>query len=315
MQVCGITCSSFPHPCVSEALTVCAVFSEGCYLEDVHGSMLLLHDTQYGAFSFGIGIHRFRELLQKIPLANGDPAVLSDHLLYFPGCQLSVRISVQAPDHPAWSAHSDEALAAALTSGKMSLQASGKGAVQELLLSQNGFQSPFAAVAKAPLELLSAALRQESVPEIERALLGLLGLGPGLTPSMDDFFMGVMALRKAAPHWNRSVPGAGLLEAAIVRLAPQRTNRYSAFYLTAMARGAYLSVFSQLLHGTYLLAPAALETLLTIGHNSGGDMLTGILWALEQLLSSGSVDTPMDISSFLSYDNITEQKCREDDST
>jgi Protein of unknown function (DUF2877) len=114
-------------------------------------------------------------------------------------------------------------------------------------------------------------LLRQAVPCIEslrrrdlEAAAPLLGLGPGLTPSGDDFIGGFLIVSR-----DRRVAEWALA------LAPERTNRISAAHLAAAAAGEAAAVFHDALGG------GPLAPLLALGHSSGWDMLTGAIAALK----------------------------------
>lgn len=120
----------------------------------------------------------------------------------------------------------------------------------------------------------------------EGALAGLVGLGPGLTPSGDDFLIGLAATLTAIRH-----PLAPFL----VHLEPhfaRRTTDVSAAFLAHAARGEY----SELLHdalsallnasGSGGAEAAALGRLLSFGSSSGADTLMGVWAALTLLIGA-----------------------------
>jgi hypothetical protein len=110
----------------------------------------------------------------------------------------------------------------------------------------------------------------------------LLGLGPGLTPSGDDFVGGVLfarhMLQPADPGWS----GAA---AELVERARTRTHPVSAALLTDLARGEghepLHDVVDALAHGDALdRASRPVAQLARLGHSSGWDLLTGVLVGL-----------------------------------
>jgi len=113
------------------------------------------------------------------------------------------------------------------------------------------------------------------------ALVSLIGLGPGLTPSGDDLVSGTVA----ALVWQArlgAVDGTVAQEiAATINKAAERTNRISARSLHHACEGVLYAPAMEL--GTALLAgdgsgvrgPA--QRLFSIGHTSGLDLATGLL--------------------------------------
>jgi Protein of unknown function (DUF2877) len=109
---------------------------------------------------------------------------------------------------------------------------------------------------------------------------GLIGLGPGLTPSGDDFLMGALALLDALGQ--RKIHAA--LARAVIDAAPALTSPLSACFLRAAAAGHV----GERLHGAvasilHANVDAAVAGAPRIGHTSGWDMLAGIAATLRTL--------------------------------
>ena len=106
---------------------------------------------------------------------------------------------------------------------------------------------------------------------------GLLGLGPGLTPSGDDILGGTMVALCAI----RKKEAAAVLYAAIKKL-PQHTNTISLAHLELAAQGegaeALHLFISSLLEGQFSINAA--RRLGAVGHSSGWDMALGAALAL-----------------------------------
>ena len=119
-------------------------------------------------------------------------------------------------------------------------------------------------------------LEQGQYQEAASTLAGLLGLGIGLTPSGDDFLCGVLAgllLRNQCSH-----PFALELGCQI-RSRLVNTNEISRAFLNC----ALVSHFSRAVISLTLLPPFEdiLKSFSEIGHSSGMDTLSGIVYALE----------------------------------
>jgi hypothetical protein len=118
------------------------------------------------------------------------------------------------------------------------------------------------------------ACGQGPAPPIE----GLIGLGPGLTPSGDDFLAGVLALLDALGEKRAHA----MLAQAIRQTVPALTSPLSACLLSAAAAGhvgehLYAAV-SSVISGEIDDAIAACRR---IGHTSGWDMMAGVATALR----------------------------------
>jgi hypothetical protein len=107
---------------------------------------------------------------------------------------------------------------------------------------------------------------------------GLIGLGPGLTPSGDDFLSGVLMLLGAIGE--RDAHAA--LARAIAAAAPGSTSALSACFLRATAAGHVGEnlhrAVSSIVTGD---VDAAVAAVANIGHSSGWDLLAGVASTLR----------------------------------
>ncbi len=122
---------------------------------------------------------------------------------------------------------------------------------------------------------------------------GLLGLGPGLTPSGDDFLVGALALLDAIGE--RDAHAA--LARAIIDALPGLTTPLSACFLKAAAAGhvgeALHRAVSSVITGDVDAAIAAVEN---IGHSSGWDMMAGITTTLR--VAAARLGPPLTVQAF-----------------
>jgi len=95
---------------------------------------------------------------------------------------------------------------------------------------------------------------------------GLIGLGPGLTPSGDDYLGGVLI----ALHARERAQQAGSLWRWLAPRLARRTSALSAAHLAAAAAGEGHELLHAVLNGD-----AAPERLDAVGHCSGWDALAG----------------------------------------
>jgi hypothetical protein len=143
--------------------------------------------------------------------------------------------------------------------------------------------SPLARIAAPPLTELSRWLARaiSHSADHEPAPTGLLGLGPGLTPSGDDLLGGALIALRASGH---STVAEALGKAAI-RDAETATTQLSQAFLKAAVSGQGAEALHRLL-AILLAGPVdGLEPLVDdvaqIGHTSGWDTLAGVAMALN----------------------------------
>jgi hypothetical protein len=111
------------------------------------------------------------------------------------------------------------------------------------------------------------------------ALDTLLGLGPGLTPSGDDFLGGLLV---ALRHLG-ALDLAQCLASEVLRRASRRTNDISRAHLAAAAEGEGLAplhdILARLGGGGTFRGSGCLSAIDAMGHTSGWDALAGVTFA------------------------------------
>lgn len=143
---------------------------------------------------------------------------------------------------------------------------------------------PFPLAAALPrFEALRCALADDDFAALAAAAPRVLGLGPGLTPSGDDFLGGVFFALAHAPraHWAAELPA---LHAALLRACSQATNPISAALLADGMQGRSYRALHELLAALHTdrwpRVDEALRSLGGIGATSGGDLAAGVLVTL-----------------------------------
>ena len=123
-----------------------------------------------------------------------------------------------------------------------------------------------------------AAMLSDAAPS--PSVTALIGLGPGLTPSGDDFLGGLMI---ALHHFGRH-DVSRRVAAAVLPVAARETSLISAAYLRCAARGEGARVLFDVLDciagGDGTVLEARLDAIDAVGHTSGWDALAGILIVL-----------------------------------
>jgi uncharacterized protein DUF2877 len=114
------------------------------------------------------------------------------------------------------------------------------------------------------------------------AAYGVLGLGPGLTPSGDDVVAGALAVLAIAGRLDNSV------REAVERLARTRTTALSAALVAAAGRGEMIPQAARLLAAVAAREPdgslaSAARSLFAVGSTSGHDLAAGMAGALRSV--------------------------------
>ena len=138
-----------------------------------------------------------------------------------------------------------------------------------------------AELAMPRLSRLCGGLTRSATEAIDQAVAGLVGLGPGLTPSGDDLLGGMLVALRATQN-TASLFSIDSLAACVTRHAAAETTRISAAMLEQSAQG-YGSAAQHRLLRCLLEVDARPNTvnaaldLIRTGHTSGWDALAGVL--------------------------------------
>ncbi|WP_157020325.1 oxamate carbamoyltransferase subunit AllH family protein, partial [Mesorhizobium xinjiangense] len=123
--------------------------------------------------------------------------------------------------------------------------------------------------------------RPTASPLLDSAVGALLGLGPGLTPSGDDFLAGLLAALRIVGRQHDSA----ILWRIIVERGPAATHPISLAHLTSAAEGRLAErlhhVIDAILAADISGLGAGLDALCGQGHSSPWDALAGIAVALR----------------------------------
>lgn len=145
------------------------------------------------------------------------------------------------------------------------------------------------APAAAPIAALVAWARaggRGAVPDVAR----LVGLGPGLTPSGDDFLAGFLVALRRLGHAD----AADALASVVLPFAATATNTIAAAHLAHAAAGEaaarLVDVLDRIAVGD--VGADLLGRVETIGHTSGWDTLAGLTGAAAAVVGRGLEPPP-----------------------
>jgi hypothetical protein len=162
---------------------------------------------------------------------------------------------------------------------------------------------PLAARALPHAQSFAQGLTQRKVSLLRKGAAGLIGLGPGLTPSGDDFLGGwLTTLRCTKGNGGFSSQELDEATAEIRSLARGKTPAISEALLNCALAGdsseAIHTLLNQVLSQPF---PAATETLAHSvrevtrhGHSSGWDALAGMIWGFQSLIKRLRAAEPRD---------------------
>lgn len=140
--------------------------------------------------------------------------------------------------------------------------------------------------------LVTGVLREDDFLVVE-GVHGLLGVGPGLTPSGDDFLVGFLAglINSRRENCRSSIDA---MARCLAQDASLFTTSFSAEYIKYAAKGLYHLYVTNLIDafkaGSCDELAYAARQLITMGHYSGTDLLLGFAYGGMTALQSGRKD-------------------------
>ena len=139
------------------------------------------------------------------------------------------------------------------------------------------------------IQALLTAHRRGDVHRIRTSARRLAGLGPGLTPSGDDWLAGWLVGLRVSQAIDRNSEHDSLtvetVSKAVLQGASDQTTELSLAFLAAAADGALAQVWHLLIDALSNADPAPLRQvaaqIMQVGATSGADMLAGFLAAFD----------------------------------
>ena len=252
--------------------------SKGIYLQ-FSSSIIMLTDQTFGLTPIGLGLSRFVDFVKAVNPEAGQSVNLRNGLLQFQRGTLegnfqviesTLSIGIPIPEQINRCAR--------VLLEQCSQRSVAKLAAPLLLGQQLKEADPLFEMALPILGLLLKGLKTGNNEMIYDAVRQLLGLGHGLTPSLDDVLMGMCyGLQRFAPQESCTAT----LSSAIIQYAQSYTNAISAAYLTAVAHGGYFQRLDDAMIDLYNNDAIDITPILEIGSSSGSEMLFGLLLAAK----------------------------------
>jgi hypothetical protein len=265
-------------------LTIAAVFARCIYLRSGATFLCVAEPTLGNGPLTLVADLRAHRGLAGLGLRVGQRAQVSDR-----GITIGNAVSFRINDSPTWHqprwpavAVTEESVKAAASVSRRAMRAAPDGFARAALGMPETAGDLFARTARTHIAGFRSWLSGAAIPDdagaLPAAVGGLVGLGPGLTPSGDDFLVGALALLDAIGQ--RGVREK--LVQAIALIPPGLTSDLSLCLLRTAAAGHIGEMTHRLVSSVIAGdADAAIATAATIGHSSGWDMLAGIATALS----------------------------------
>jgi len=242
-----------------------------------------------------IDMDRFSELAIKV-----NDIVYADQRIVHIGDQLSIAMDqvttweCQLPFFP----NDIESVINHLAFTKEIIEQCGKcGGMKPDLTTSSIFEQETSRLLSVRSLMLQEALLEHRVSDALRHVAGLIGLGPGLTPSGDDFLVGLLSTFNMENSPGRIYQGFG---EKIVDVARTLTNEISYTALKQASKGRVRESITRLLHsitcGKQEELILSLDKVLNIGSSSGTDIVYGIISGFEINIKAGGTVCPQKLS-------------------
>jgi hypothetical protein len=136
---------------------------------------------------------------------------------------------------------------------------------------------------------LERSIADGSESSIKEAITSLIGFGPGLTPTGDDFLTGIMAILHMMEKIGHHNPYGNKIFDFITHSCIGKTSIFGEQMLLDGASGQFALPIAKLMKDLVTrdnedLLRGSIDDLLGVGANSGFDVLNGTLWAMEVFL-------------------------------
>jgi hypothetical protein len=148
--------------------------------------------------------------------------------------------------------------------------------------------------ARPYIDALMWGILSGDIETIKSSAGSILGLGPGLTPSCDDFIAGlILSLNTASTSLCKNEPEAveffEKMSEELAALAKEKTTIYSSWFISESAMGegpkAALELIFSIISNSPEKVSALSKELISVGATSGADTAIGIYYGIRFLTS------------------------------
>jgi hypothetical protein len=162
------------------------------------------------------------------------------------------------------------------------------GGIKKTLVAQSPFEAEMSKMLEERTGLLLNELLNNRMSNALQHAVSLIGLGPGLTPSGDDFLVGVFTIfnMRNSPFFSQQ----SFCEDVVQKARPL-TNDISYIALkkasTGKVRESIIALVNSIINGNEDDLVLSLNKVLNIGSSSGTDIALGLVCGLEANLKVG----------------------------
>ncbi|MEH7452591.1 DUF2877 domain-containing protein [Gottfriedia acidiceleris] len=228
------------------------------------------------------------DCFEKMDLKMNDTVFVENQIL-----QIANKLSIHIVNVEQWESilpllpKNFEGLKVSLAFMKHFIDLHGKsGGIKEAPSYPTTFEKEMSKILQERTSLLLNDLVNNRMTSALQHAVSLIGLGPGLTPSGDDFLVGLLTIFNMNPCFSQKV-----FCEEVVKKAKGLTNEISYMALKKASIGkvreSLIRLIHSLLNGTEDDLILALTKVLNIGSSSGTDIALGLVCGLEAKIKGG----------------------------
>ncbi len=280
-----------------------SVHSNSFYCVFTDEQILLIHEGNYGIIPFGIAINGLNHFLAEKKLKRSMAVVCHNSNFYVPEINFVLYLSKRGP-LPSRAGENSDIVSATVVLSNLHYainflmhngSKAGLGGLVYIIddLLSGSFEEEiknlnyFCRICYKHLSCLLVGIAEDDYQNIGDSLERLMGLGPGLTPSMDDILVGlVCTLWYVRRNMSYKIKGLSSLGKLVLSRSNLKTSLISAAYLKSAAQGENFTLIDNVIQAILNSSlrenlSSSFNQLIAVGSNSGTEMFLGIILALR----------------------------------
>ncbi len=284
-----------------------SVHANAAYCSIPMRPLLLIHCSELGGIPFGVGADMRTGYLKEIGLGRGMKIDISDSSLFIPAVNFGIDLCGATVWHPAGNSPDNFSRSRVEDSLDHALhEVARRGSEHGLGELASVFNDLFRDKVKRceglnllcracvePLRQLVAGIRRQDLPLVENSLSSLIGLGIGLTPSMDDVITGLIStLHRLGDRLPGGFPWVSTIGERICFLSSSRTTLVSRNHLLFASCGDRFEILDDLINSLLSSSKEDLNDkigkLVSCGATSGTELAIGVLLGVKLVLASST---------------------------
>lgn len=280
-----------------------SVHANSVYCLIGNGHLVIVHDGRFGAVPFGLSVSRSSDCFDNYDIRKGMQINLSQFKFGVPETNFSIHLNSAEVWRPRQSIPPIPSFVNARSNLDFALQylrtkGSREGLGGLITVQDDLFTgrkdtpkelNPFCQLAFYPLSNLIASIEKKDLYSLGKPLTKLIGLGLGLTPSMDDVLIGLIS----ALYFLKDSSSYGLgftstLGKMIFSLSRGKTTIVSETFLKYACLGDVYEILDNVLFALLFCSrqklSSVIDKVISMGATSGTELMVGVLIGFRLIL-------------------------------